>query len=264
LSGAFFIELARIRPDPSQPRRTFERQALDELVESVARLGILQPISVRYAAGEDCYYIISGERRFQAATSAGLNEVPCWIQSPEESEILVRQIVENWQRADLHPFELADSLARLRDANGYNQARIAEVTGKSESEVSRLLKLLTLEPAVQKEARDEPTGLLSRRHLFALSRLPPAEQTATAAQIRARRLSATDAETLVARPLRAGGPRARAGAAVTRIKYVTTKAVVQLTFRKQDVSPDDVIAALTEALDKASDTKRTLNIERKI
>jgi ParB family chromosome partitioning protein len=264
LSGAFLIDIGRIKPDPSQPRRTFDEQALAELVDSVTRLGILQPISVRYVEKDDCYLIISGERRFQAATIAKLTEVPCWIQSPKESEILVRQIVENWQRADLHPFELADSLARLRDANGYSQKRIAEVTGKSEAEVSKLLKLLTLAPSVQKEARSDTTGTLSRRHLYAVSRLPVSEQAETAEQIRSHGISADGTEALVSRKLLAKTERPKRGSPVTRVKYTTTKAVVQLTFRKQDVGPDEIIAALTEALDKASDTKRTLNIERRM
>ncbi|MGC3971605.1 MAG: ParB/RepB/Spo0J family partition protein [Pirellulales bacterium] len=264
LSGAFLIELSRIKPDPSQPRRTMDEQALAELVDSVTRLGILQPIAVRYVEKEDCYFIISGERRFQAATLAKLTEVPCWIQNPEESEILVRQIVENWQRADLHPFELADSLARLRDANGYTQVKIAEVTGKSEGEVSKLLKLLTLTPAVQKEAHEDTTGTLSQRHLYAVSRLPVEEQVDTATQVRSHKMSAKDTETLVTRKLRARTERPKGRHTVTRVKYVTTKAVVLLTFRKQNVASEDIIAALTEAIDKASDTKNTLNIERKM
>jgi ParB family chromosome partitioning protein len=239
-----------------------DERALAELVDSITRLGILLPIAVRYIQKDDHYLIISGERRFQAATIAGLTEVPCWIQSPEESEILVRQIVENWQRADLHPFELADSLARLRDVNGYSQKRIADLTGKSEGDVSKLLKLLNLAPEVQSEARIDTTGALSRRHLYAMSRLPTDEQVETAAIVQRDRLSATDTETLVTKKIRAASSHPKRGAPVTRVAFVTTKARVVLTFRKQNVEAADIMAALDEARDKADPSKQTLNIER--
>jgi ParB family chromosome partitioning protein len=263
LSGAFVIDLARIRPDPSQPRQRIEEESLRELVDSIRRLGILQPIAVRYVPADDCYLIISGERRFQAATIAGLSEVPCWIQSPDESEILVRQIVENWQRADLHPFELADSLARLRDVNGFSQKKIAELTGKSEGEVSKLLNLLILAPEVQRDARADTTGTLSRSHLYAMSRLPIREQAVVATQIREQRLSVADAESLVSRKLKAATGMPKRGAPTTRVKIVTTKAVVLITLRKQQVGKEDLVAALQEALDKTAGTKEHLNIERK-
>lgn len=121
LAGAFFITLEHIRPDPQQPRKTLDPKKQRELKDSVRRLGILQPISVRYVANEETYLIIAGERRFLAAQAAGLAEVPCWVQRLKDNEILVHQIVENWQRADLHPFDLADALALLRDGNGYTQ-----------------------------------------------------------------------------------------------------------------------------------------------
>src|SRR5205085_10342630 len=129
-----------------------------ELTDSVRRLGILQPIAVRYDAGQDAYLVIAGERRYRAACDAGLAEVPCWVQSPDAKDVLLHQVVENWQRAELHPFDLADALAELRDANGYTQKQLAVLTGKPESEVSRLLSLLKLDPAVQVEARSESGG----------------------------------------------------------------------------------------------------------
>ena len=70
---------------------------------------------------------------------AGLAEIPCWVQSPKEDEVLQHQIVENWQRLDMHPYDLADALARLRDANSYSQRDLARETGKSEVEISKLL-----------------------------------------------------------------------------------------------------------------------------
>ena len=111
LGGAFAIACDRIRPDPTQPRRRLDTDAQKELNASVERLGILQPITVRYVEAEDVYRIITGERRYHAACAAGLPEIPCWVQSPKEDEVLLHQIVENWQRLDMHPFDLADALA---------------------------------------------------------------------------------------------------------------------------------------------------------
>src|SRR5262249_40386661 len=139
LTGAFLIDRARIRPDPAQPRKNLDTVAQQELIASIRRLGVLQPITVRYIEAEDVYQIIAGERRYQAAKAAEIAELPCWVQSPQAKDILLHQIVENWQRADLNPYDLADALAVLRDANGYSQKDLARETGKPESEISRLL-----------------------------------------------------------------------------------------------------------------------------
>src|SRR5207249_2189312 len=146
------------------------------LVTSVREHGVLQPVSVRYMSENSVYLIIAGERRYQAAKEIGLSELPCWVQRPEDKHILVHQIVENWQRADLHPFDLADALAQLRDTNGHSQADLSRLTGKPESEISRILSLLKLEPDVQKEARREIAGDITRRHLIAVASLNPAAQ----------------------------------------------------------------------------------------
>src|SRR5207247_2425414 len=86
---------ASARPPPAQPRRRLEEQSLAELTASVERLGILQPITVRYLEGEDVYQIISGERRYQAAKGLGMATIPCWVKTPKAEEVLVHQIVEN-------------------------------------------------------------------------------------------------------------------------------------------------------------------------
>jgi len=147
------MPLDRIRPDPNQPRKRIPPEYLAELTETVKRHGILQPITLRYAEGDDVYIILSGECRYTAAKAAGLETIPVWVKTPKSEEILLHQIVENWTRSDLNPFELADSLSQIRDANGYNQSQLANVTGKNKSEVSRLLSLLDLNPDVQLLAR---------------------------------------------------------------------------------------------------------------
>jgi ParB/RepB/Spo0J family partition protein len=169
LKGAFLIELDRIRPDPNQPRKNLETDTHRELTASVKEHGVLQAIAVRRQSGTNIFQIISGERRFHAAIAAGLAEIPCWIQEPQEQKILVQQLIENWQRADLHPFEIADTLGRLRDALGYTRLQLAKLTGKSASEISKLLALFDLSPQAQQLARSSEGDALTRRHLYAVS-----------------------------------------------------------------------------------------------
>jgi ParB family chromosome partitioning protein len=263
LKGAFLIDIDRIRPDPEQPRRSVQKESLQELAASVRRLGVVQAISVRYIAEDDMYQIISGERRYQASKLAEQTSIPCIVSNPEEREIRVRQIVENWQRAQLHPFEIADSLGQLRDENKYTQRQVAEEIGKSEAEVSKFLKLLDLAPDVQKAARTDPTGVLSFKHLYQIARTEPAEQAALVETVREQRLSAVDTEKLVRKTIERRTASPKRGAPVTRIQYVTAKAKVVLTFRKQNVEPADILAALDEARAKADPAKNALNIERR-
>src|SRR5262249_38386704 len=142
---------------------------------------------------------IAGERRFTAAKNARLLKMPCWVKTPKQEEILLHQIVENWQRADLNPFELADSLAVLRDANEYSQAELAKATGKSKGEVSKLLTILDLAPDVQDIARKDSSGRITKRHLYSLARLPMQNQERVLARVQRDELTALDLERLVAR-----------------------------------------------------------------
>jgi ParB family chromosome partitioning protein len=247
LHGAFTIALDRIRPDPSQPRRRFDTDAQHELVESIKRLGILQPITVRYLDQEDVYQVITGERRYQAAGEAGLIEIPCWVQNPKEQEVLLHQIVENWQRLDMHPYDLADALARLRDANGYSQRDLARETGKSEGEISKIFALLDFDPAVQKLAREDESGRITRRHLYAVRSLPAEEQVALLKRTQQEAITASDMEELAAKRTEAVTGRKRRGAPVSHYRFNTPHALVTVTFRKKDISSEDILAALDEA-----------------
>jgi ParB family chromosome partitioning protein len=240
LAGAYFIAIDRIRPDPAQPRRRLDTDAHRELTLSVRQLGVMQPIAVRWIDAEGVYRIISGERRYHAAMAAELAEVPCWVQTPREEEILLRQIVENWQRSDLSPFELADSLAAIRDSHGYSQDELAALTGKPKSEISKLLALLNLSADAQQLARADPS--LSRRHLYAISQSPPEEHAKLIEQVREHGLKANETEALVKRRAQ---PAAH-GRQVTIRRFRTTQAVVTLTFRKRSVTESDLYHALDE------------------
>lgn len=247
LSGAFAIALSRIRPDPTQPRKNLDSAKQRELTASIARLGVLQPISVRYLDAEDVYQVIAGERRFQAAQAAGLAEIPCWVQNPKSEDILLHQIVENWQRADLEPFELAEALSCLRDANGYSQKHLAELTGKPESEISRLLSLLTLDPHVQQETRSDTTGTFTKRHLTAIARLPQEDHQEAILAVREHHFTAQDTEKFVQeRKAQATGLKTRGAPRMQPRRYVTSKAIVTLFFRRKHVTTADILAVLDE------------------
>ncbi len=211
------------------------------------RLGILQPITVRFVEAEQTYRIITGERRYHAAREAGLAEVPCWVQSPREEEVLLHQIVENWQRLDMQPYDLADALARLRDANGFSQKELAREIGKPESEISRLLSLLTLEPTVQEAARTNRDGSLTKRHLFAIAQVPSSKQPGLLKTIQEERLTATQTERIVReQKAKATGRKTRGAPVARQIRYVTSLATVTLAFRRQEVGPPDILSVLDE------------------
>jgi ParB family chromosome partitioning protein len=254
LAGAFVIKIDKIEPDPDQPRKTVDEKELDQLANNIRALGILQAITVRHVPENGMYRIIAGERRYLAAKKLGLTEMPCWIQTPETKNILVSQVAENWQRADLHPFDLADSLVQMRDGLGYSQKEIAKLTGKPESEISKILSLLKLRPSVQAQCRRDTTGLMSRRHLLALVQLPMEQQEEVHHKVVERGLTAQETETVVRQTLSNMQTHVRRGAPVgTRMKFMTPKAIITLAFRKKHVGLEDVIEALNEAKRQAKE-----------
>jgi len=242
LTGAYLIDIGRLRPDPTQPRRQLDAQAQQELINSVRQFGIMQPITVRYLEAQKLYQIISGERRYHAALGAKLSEIPCWIQTPREEEVLVRQVVENWQRRDLSPFELADALAAIRDAHKYSQDDLARMTGKPKGEISKLLALLSLSSQAQQLARNDP--IFTRRQLYAVSQLAPGRQALLLEEVRRQGLKAEETEELVRREKQ---PAHRRSAPTTMRRFQTAGAIVTVTFRKQSVADVDVATALDEA-----------------
>lgn len=247
LGGAFLIDLDRIEPDPDQPRKRFDTIAQRELNASVARLGILQPITVRFIEERNIYRIITGQRRFEGAKQAKLQEIPCWVQTPRDDEVLLHQIVENWQRADMHPFELADALARLRDVVGYSQKQIAEATGKSEGEISKLLSILTLDPMVQKLAREDQVGRITKRHLYAVVRVQKPEQGRLIEKALSESLTAIELERIASATRKHRPMATKTAGLVKNIRIKTLAATVTVTFRTKNVTDADIAAALDEA-----------------
>lgn len=258
LSGAFAIEIARIRPDPTQPRKNLDTEKQRQLTASVRRLGVLQPITVRFIEADSVYQIISGERRYQAAKQAGLMEIPCWVQTPKNEDILLHQIVENWQRADLEPFELAEALACLRDARGFTQKQLAEETGKPESEISRLLSLLKLDPQVQQQAQESTPGTFTKRHLTAIAQLPQEDQQEVMIAVQDRKLTALETErTVQEQKARRRGTKTRGAPAAHVRRFLTSLAMVTITCRKKQITDAEILVALDEVRAQVEDGDRT-------
>jgi ParB/RepB/Spo0J family partition protein len=246
LQGAYAIETRLIRPDPNQPRRRFNTEAQREINDSVKRLGILQPITVRFLESENVYQIVTGERRYHAVCEAGLTEIPCWVQALKEEDVLLHQIVENWQRLDMHPYDLAAALARLRDANGYTQADIVRETAKSKGEISKLFAILDLDPTVQRLARDDRSGRITRRHLYAIRPLPVERQLALLARAQHDDLTVDALEQIVrAETARQTGTHPRSPAVACR-RFKTPHAVVSFSSRRRQITDDDILAAMDE------------------
>lgn len=166
-----------ISPNPGQPRREFDPKGLEELSQSIARHGILQPLSVRRL--NEGYELISGERRLRAAKLAGLEQVPCLVVNADGAESSLLALIENVQRRDLDFWEEALALQELLSVTGLSQEALAKQIGKSQSAVANKLRLLKLSPDAIRILRDNG---YSERHARSLLRLPTPEAQEEAAR----------------------------------------------------------------------------------
>lgn len=194
---AFSVEeifLTKISPDPNQPRKNFDEIALEELASSIKQHGVIQPIIVKQIDVEH-YQIIAGERRWRASQIAELTVIPSIIQkNSEEQENVAISLIENIQREELNPIELAESFYQLSKNYGLSHEAIATMVGKSRTTVTNLLRLLNL----SKDVRDLVIeGQLEMGHARALLALPWEQQTALAQRIIKKSLTVRDAERLV-------------------------------------------------------------------
>ena len=147
------IKIKNIETNPFQPRTNFEEIALQELSDSIKQHGIIQPLTLR-KLGYDKYQLISGERRFRASQMSGLLEVPAYIRVADDQAMLEMALVENIQREDLDPMEVAMSYKRLIDECSLTQEALSEKVGKQRSTVTNFLRLLKLPAPIQKAIRD--------------------------------------------------------------------------------------------------------------
>ena len=162
------IPVEQIRPNPEQPRKALGD--LRELADSIRQKGVLEPLLVRFVPREDCFYIISGERRYHAARAAGLREVPCIEKSADEAETLEISLIENIQRKDLTPFEEADGLQRLAEQFDYSHEELAKKLGKARSSVSETLSLRNIPESLRKKCVEN--GITTKSLLLQIARQP--------------------------------------------------------------------------------------------
>ncbi len=190
--GVRMIEVARIRPNPDQPRQIFDEEAMSELTASVAERGVLQPIIVR--AVDEGYELVAGERRWRAAQRAQLHEIPALIREFDEQSRAEVALIENVQRENLNAIEEAEAYRRLTEGYGHSQDVVGKLVGKSRSHVANLLRLLDLPERVRLMLL---RGDISMGHARAIATAPDPENLAN--QILEDGLSVRQAEDLAKR-----------------------------------------------------------------
>lgn len=186
------IEVALIQPHPEQPRRHFDEGALQELADSIAKRGVIQPIVVRPHGGG--FQIVAGERRWRAAQRAQLHRIPAIVRDFDEAETLEIALIENIQREDLNPIEEAEAYRKLIAEFHHSQEALGRLVGKSRSHVANLMRLLDLPAAVQQQVIEQK---ISMGHARALIGAPDCE--ALARTVESKGLSVRDTEQLVRR-----------------------------------------------------------------
>ncbi len=162
-----YIPIKNIRPNPYQPRKNFDKKALDELSQSIKAYGVIQPISLRHIK-DDSYELIAGERRLRASELAMLDDIPAIIVNYKDKDSALIALIENLQREDLNFIEEAEGYKNLIVDHGYTQEEVASQIGKSQSAIANKLRILKLAPDIKGKLLDHE---LSERHGRALLKL---------------------------------------------------------------------------------------------
>ena len=187
------VEISLIDPNPNQPRREFDQEALQELANSIRELGIIQPITLRKVANR--YQIIAGERRWRASQLAGLQKIPAYIVDVEDQGVMEMALVENIQREDLNAIEIALAYQHLAEATGMTQAKISDRVGKSRAAVTNYLRLLKLPAQVQMALKNHEIEMGHARALLAID--SPSQQIKLFREVQQQQLSVRKVEELV-------------------------------------------------------------------
>ena len=192
-TGYKLLPIHKIEPNPGQPRQDFDPEKLQELAESIAEHGLIQPLTVR-PLDNGYYQIIAGDRRWRASRQAGLNELPCMVIDADDRKAMELALIENLQRSDLNPVEESLGYQKLIDEFGLTQEDAAKRVGKSRSAVTNALRLLNLTPGVLEMLR---CGKLTAGHARAILTIKNQKKQEEAAQkISALDLSVRQAELL--------------------------------------------------------------------
>lgn len=188
------IRIEDIKPNPNQPRRTFDEETLEELAASIKELGVVQPLSVR-DSGDGTYQIIAGERRWRAAGIAGLSTVPAYVRRASDSEVTEMALIENIQREDLNAIEVALAFRNLIDTYNLTQEKLSERLGKNRATIANHLRLLKLPAEIQLGLRDHKLDMGHARALLSVA--DPKEQLKLYNRILKEGLSVRKVEELV-------------------------------------------------------------------
>lgn len=197
--AVFLIEIDKIKPNPYQPRKDFDKEGLEALAESIRIHGILQPLIVTRVENEEThqseYQLIAGERRLIAARIAHFTRVPVIIRKSAPQQKLEVSLIENVQRADLNPIEKAEAFKRLQDEFGFSQKNIAKIVGKSREAIANTMRLLSLPLEIQNAIRE---GKLSEGHArVILMAREPSRQKMVFAKVLREGLSVHETESFV-------------------------------------------------------------------
>jgi ParB family chromosome partitioning protein len=237
------IPLDKIRPNPDQPRKTLGD--LRDLTSSVKEKGVLEPLLVRFAPRDDIYHIISGERRFHAATAAGLREVPCIEKIADDGETLEIGLIENLQRKDLTPFEEADGLQRLAEQFSYTHEEIARKISKARSSVTETLSLRNIPDSLRRRCIER--GLTSRSLLLQIARQSDPKKMAETMQRIARGGLTRDEARKERRDEKSAGPRPQPF--IFNYQPENEAFRLRVQFRRSQVSREELITALRGMLE---------------
>ena len=226
------IAVKDIIPNPTQPRRDFDEEALAELADSIRTLGVIQPVTVK-PTENGLYIIISGERRWRASQLAGVEVLPAYIRDVDDTNLHAMALVENVQRQDLNAIEIALSLQRLVDECGLTQDALAEKVGMKRSTISNYMRLLKLPDEVQLALKE---GVISMGHAKAIAGAEGKKQTSLLRKCVKKDLSVRQIEALV-RSLAEGGVKSVAASDDEEYPEAYLRLVEQLEkFFSQDIS----------------------------
>ena len=237
------IPIDKIRPNPDQPRKFLGD--LRELTESIKEKGVLEPLLVRFVPHDDCYYIISGERRYHASRGAGLREVPCIEKIADDAETLELALIENLQRKDLTPFEEADGLQRLAEQFEYTHEDIAKKIAKARSSVTETMSLRVIPDALRKVCIEN--GIVSKSLLLQIARQPNERRMLEAIHRIAQAGLTRDEARRERQEEKAAGPRPQPFIFNYRPENEAFR--VRIQFRKSNVSRTELIGTLRNLIE---------------
>jgi ParB/RepB/Spo0J family partition protein len=239
--GFLYIPIAQLRPNPDQPRQHFDAAALEDLTASVKEKGVLQPVLARKDPEGDGYFLIAGERRWRAATAAGLTEIPSLIRG--EADALEVALIENLQRENLNALEEAEVLFKLKKARDFTDEQLGKIIGKSRTSVTESLALINLPQDIKAECRALDTA--SKIQLLQVFRAGSEEKMRAAWKaLKTGEIRTTRGLRALAKPNGKGRPKHYRF--VHRPRGQSFR--VQVTFTKAEATAEEIKAALQDAL----------------